>query len=1347
MRSTVRKLSGFGRLPTLRLEGGLFLPDMLEKAALGNARLQQESDYGLPRGLKLKDEFSRAFQIACAQWKHLSPRMERADIDAQDASFNFITELLRDAFGYSLILPSTGIEVDERRYPITHLAHGVQALGATANMDSPAVSLPIVMAPYTLGLDEADPRFALQHQDGSAAGHRKKSAFQLMQEYLNAPRTHEVSHAWGFVCNGRTLRLVRAASTLTRPSYLEVDLQDLLSGQRFAEFAYAWRLLHASRAGLVSRVASGAIKPQAFAPEASDTASPVVWEAWRVAGLEEGTRVRQGLRIGVTAALFTLGNGFIQQPANEALRHSLQSGALSKEAYFAQLLRLIYRLIFVFSVEERGLMHNKPDHGDSPAEALAKRLAAQAYQQGYALGRLRDMALRRRARTRYADLWQSVQIVFRGLAAGEPRVGLPALGGLFERSQCPALDHAQLSNADLLSVMESLRWARHEGGTVAPIDYLNMGVEELGSVYESLLELVPEIDLPARRFGFVGLGPDGETPSKVSGSERKLTGSYYTPDSLVQELIKSALDPVIEQRLAAGSAEPVEALLAIRVIDPACGSGHFLLAAARRLAERLAQLRSADGAVNPQAYRHALREVIARCIFGVDRNPMAIELARTALWLEGFEEGRPLSFLDHHLQCGDALLGLTDLKVLHKGIPKNAFVPLSGDDKETCKLLTQTNAKGLKQLERDLQGQQVSFEFDETSGLQILNAIEAMPSERTEDITRKETAYLQFLEQAKVSHLAHAADLMLGAYLLAKTGKKAQAIPTSASLYLELTTTTRTNVHEEQLAASQEICCYARVLHWPLAFPQVFAAGGFDCVLGNPPWEVSQMGEEEFFATRAPEIAKLIGAKRKTAIADLPLTNPSLWDAFAVESQKIGAVNNFYRESGRFQLTAVGKLNTYSLFAETMSGIVSVSGRAGFIVPTGIATDDSTKAFFGSISQSGKLVSLFDIENREAVFPAVHRSFKFCLLTLGDSSEAEFVCYASQTNQLADPRRRFKLTPDEFRLLNPNTLTFPVFRSNRDAELTKKIYRAAPVLIFENKNDGNPWGIQFSQGLFNMTSDSSLFFESPSSDRLPLYEAKLIHQFDHRWATYTADGNSRDMTLAEKQDPNSAVVPRYWVDKSEVKARLLAKGWKRGWLMGWRDICRATDERTVIASVLDCVGVGHTAPLIFTTQEPSFAAALLANFNTLALDYCARVKIGGTHLTYGYLKQFPILSPNDYSEKDIDYIKQRILELTYCSTGLTHWANELGYTGNPFPFNRLRRAVLRAELDAYFARLYGLNRDELRYILDPADVMGENYPSETFRVLKNGEMKEFGEYRTQRLVLEAWDRQANLSRP
>ena len=1282
----LRKSQAALNLPTLTLEGGLFLPDQLEKAALGSTQWQTEADYGTPKGLKLKDDYSRAFQIACAQWKHFAAQLERTDVDAAALTHSFVQDLLCDVFGYTNVQSCPGIQVGERLYPVNLLAGNV----------------PVVVAPHTLQLFETDPRFA-----NAGSGTRKKSAFMLMQELLNA----SADHLWGIACNGKTLRLLRDAATLTRPSFLEIDLADLLGGQRYAEFANVWRLLHASRS--------------------AGNPTDCIWEKWRAAGQEEGTRVRDGLRLGVTDALLILGEGFVQHPANEALRSALHNGELSKDAYFQQLLRLIYRLIFVFSVEERGLLHPK----DDSKEALTAR---RAYAEGYAVARLRDLCLKRRARNRFDDHWQALRIVFKGLSEGEPRLALPALGGLFATSQCPALDAASLDNAHLLAAMQNLRWASHKG-VLAPVDYRNMGPEELGSVYESLLELVPEIDLPARKFGFVGLTSEGST----AGNARKLSGSYYTPDSLVQELIKSALDPVIEQRIAAQPESPVDALLAIRVIDPACGSGHFLLAAARRLAEKLAQLRATDGEQTEQDFRHALREVVSRCIFGVDRNPMAIELARTALWLEGYEEGRPLGFLDHHLQVGDALLGLTDLKALELGIARDAFKPLSGDDKEVCKQLAKANVAALKDLEKKRKARafgQLDVTSSQDSGMKPLQALEALPENNTQEIAAKETAYRAFLEQAKTSRLAHAADLLVGAYLLPKREGAETRIPTSATLYLTLLGDTLPFDQQGALAAAQTACAEARVLHWPLAFPQVFAGGGFDCVLGNPPWEVLQVGEEEFFATRAPHIAELTGDKRKRAIATLPENEPRLWADYVKENQRVAAANNFVRESGRYPMTAIGKLNTYPLFAETISQITHATGRAGFIVPTGIATDDSTKAYYSHQTQNGRLISLFDIENRDKLFAAVDSRMKFCLLTLGAAEQAEFVFFATQVSQLADPRRRFTLTPDEFRLINPNTLTCPVFRSERDAELTKKLYRAAPVLIEEGKAEGNPWGISFSQGLFNMTSDSHLFADAAGQDLLPLYEAKMIHQFDHRWATFNAEGDSRDVTVAEKADPAYTVTPRYWVSQAEVEERLNDKGLIRGWLMGWRDITNATNERTVIASVIPRVGVGHTMPLFMTPQVPDKVAALLANFGALVLDFCARVKVGGTHLTYGYLKQFPVLPPEHYSDSDLDFIVPRVLELTYTADNLKPWAQDLGFDGEPFTFDPTRRAILRAELDAYYARLYGLSRDELRYILDPADVMGEDYPSETFRVLKNKETREFGEYRTQRLVLEAWDK-------
>lgn len=1502
----IRKTQVTLELPTLKLEGTLFLPDQLEKAAQGRASAQSEADYGTPKGVKLKDEYSRAFQIACAQWQHFAAQMERVDVDAALITSTFVHELLRDAFGYTALQPASALQVGELRYPVSLMAG----------------HLPVLVAPHSLGLDEADARFAVQ--GGSS---RKKSPFQAMQELLNA----SPGHLWGIVSNGRQLRLLRDAASLTRPSFLEVDLADLLGSQRYAEFANVWRLLHASRASAEWRTGND---------RTPDHLHLSIWEKWRNEGRQEGTRVRDGLRDGVEHALLTLGQGFLQHPGNHALRAALHQGTLSKDAYFQQLLRLIYRLIFVFTVEERGVLHPCPESPHDNAEAQTAR---RAYAEGYALSRLRTLCLKRRARTRHDDQWQAIRIVFRGLAHGEPRLALPALGGLFAPEQCLDLDAADLDNAHLLAALQHLRWAKPAGAqSLVPVDYRNMGSEELGSVYESLLELVPAIDLSARTFGFIGRTEEGST----AGNARKLTGSYYTPDSLVQELIKSALDPVIEQRLAANPANPTHALLAIRVIDPACGSGHFLLAAARRLAEKLAQLRSLEGgregAIRPQDYRHALREVVARCIFGVDRNPMAIELARMALWLEGFEEGRPLSFLDHHLQVGDALLGLTDLNALVQGIAKDAFKPLSGDDKDVCKELAKTNASGLKQIDRDLHQKQLLLYSDNRNGLNALCTIEALPADTAEQVAAKEQAWHRFLEESTHSLLLYAADVQVGAYLLPKTRETAKAIPTSITLHALLTAPESAQTeYAISIAAARTACAQARVFHWPFAFPQVFAQGGFDCVLGNPPWERIKLQEEEFFATRHYDIAQAHnkaeraqrirwlseGILARTLYPDPPHDDQTkdaeqrLYCDFITACRTAEAASVFVHvkdtDGGRYPLTGVGDVNTYALFAETMSQIVHCNGRAGFIVPSGLGTDDSTKRFFNSLVKNNRLVSFFGFDNAKKIFPSVHPDTPFALVTVGATeSEAELAHYLLAVENLTDLRRRFTLTPDEFRLINPNTLTCPVFRSERDAELTKKLYRIAPVLIRDAVTIGegkqakelepvqNLWGISFMR-MLDMANDSHLFKDEPAPDYLPLYEAKLIHQFDHHWATYTPDGNSRDVTPDEKESPDFTITPRYWVQAREVWLKLarlpaglisalkngstqltvlfvtqllfgkhladlrhthpqmgiypawqafvarhpyaqaiaptslgltgetpaclqpldddylpaegeakvvrytpgansatawyaidpaaehallalvaeyghlptpeaplraeaavltLAEHWLQAacpqWLMGWRDITNATNERTVIASVIPLVGVGHTMPLFTTTENARLAACLLGNMCSLVLDYCARVKVGGTHLTYAYLKQFPILPPDRYTEADLDFIVPRVLELTYTTHDLRSWAEEIvsawrldngGWKPNtpeairrtpltPFRFNPTRRATLRAELDAYYAKLYGLTEEELRYILDPADVMGEAYPSETFRVLKYKELKEFGEYRTQRLVLEAWNR-------
>lgn len=1265
----------------IHIEGGLLPAEWLGNIAALKAAHQSPADYGIPKGLNLRDELGRYWRIAQAHWSEFDTTRSRAD-NPHALTTRFVQALLREVFGATdLQLQAAPQVISERQYPVAAIAREGR--------------LPLVVAAAGQRLDERDRRYG--------DSNRQRSAFGLLQDWLNASDTA----LWGIASNGLQLRLARDNASLTRPAWIEADLERIFSEERYADFSLLWLLIHASRFGN-----PGSLTQQC----------PL--EAWREGSKEQGTRAREQLRQGVEEALVALGQGFLAEAANQPLRSALASGGLDRNVYFQQLLRLVYRLIFLLTIEERGLLH--------PADANAD--AVKLYADGFSLRRLRERARRRRAFDRHADLWIGLKPVLIGLANGQSLLALPALGGLFAEDQCPDLDSCMLSNSALLEAVAKLGWMRSHG-SLSRINWRDMGPEELGSVYESLLELVPDISADGRVFRFANA-------EESKGNARKTSGSFYTPDSLVQELLDSALEPVIQQRIN-GATDPESALLSITVCDPACGSGHFLLGAARRLATRLAQLR-AQGTPSGEDFRHALRDVVTHCIFGVDRNPMAIELARMSLWLEAMTPDRPLGFLDHHLQCGDALLGLTDLSALERGVPKEAFKALPGDDKEVCRELSKQNSAELKDLERKRTAQsfgQRDLLGLRPGGLEKLRALEALPDDTLEQIAAKQAAWQAFADESADSPLRHAADMLLAAFLLSKTAADQSAVPTTGTVALELLGEQMAPGHSRKREAASIVCAEARVLHWPLAFPLAHAVGGFACVLGNPPWEVSQFGEEEFFASRDTHVALLPGEKRKKAIAKLEEENPRLWREFVVESRRVAACNVFFR-AGRYPLTAVGKLNTYALFAESISQVTAAQGRAGFIVPTGIATDDNNKAYFSSIVGDRRLVSLVSLYEVRAWFKGTDDRKSFCLFTLGNAERAKFLFDAKDVDDFSRPEKWFTLTADEFRLINPNTLTCPVFRSTHDAELTKKLYRDVPVLVDESRSDGNPWGIRFSQGLFNMTSDSQLFKDEPGEGLLPLYEAKLIHQFDHRWATYTGDGNSRDVTSEEKAEQDFVVTPRYWVAEREVTERLEGKGWHRQWLMGWRDIALRSVERTAIASLLPRVGINHKIPLWFADSAPSIQhlAALLGNFNALVLDYVARQKIGGTSLAYFYLKQFPFITPSHYTEADLAFIVPRVLELTYTTHDLESWGRDLAFDGSPFVFDPDRRAVIRAELDAYYARLYGVARDELRYILDPADVLGESYPSETFRVLKNNELREFGEYRTRSLIIREFDR-------
>lgn len=1277
--------------PSITIEGNLIAPAMLAQIAETAQRDSEEIRvaYGVRKGLTLREEISTAFRVGQSHFDEFSG----VQAPSADATRRFLGKFLAETFGFSDLVPSGG----------------VLAFSAGARV-------PIVVVPP--GEDKLDRRSPTLSTD------RSRSPAFALQDCLN----ERDDYLWGLACNGTKIRLMRDNASLTRPAYIEADLAQIFGNEDAASFAVLWLLIHRT----------------SFGPSGTP-ATDCALERWRETGAREGEVARDRLAGQVEDALRLLGTGFLE--ANQELAARVASGEFPILAFKDELLRFVYRLIFLMVAEDRDQLHPRN----------AKLEARKLYAEGYSLTALRQQCFRAASWDKHADRFEGIKVVFRALTRGEEALGLPALGGLFTQDKLPHLETARLRNRAFMEALYHLSWLDGKSGKI-PVNWRAMQTEELGSVYETLLELQPQLSDDGRALVFA------TDAAEQKGNQRKTTGSYYTPDSLVQALLDTALDPVLA-RIETEEKAPERALLKLAVIDPACGSGHFLLAAARRIASRLARLR-ADGTPSDEDFRHALRDVARNCIYGVDRNPMAVELTKVALWIETVDPGKPLGFFDAQIRCGDALLGVFDLSVLQEGIPDAAYKPLTGDDKKVARHYLQKNRRETAERDRITQG----FGLHRQRNLmRDFETLREMPEDSVSEIAVKADRWRALTSEGQGAwQLEQACNLYTAAFLLPKTEggqfagpeglprRGAETVPTSGTLWEWLR---GVMPFGPLFAAATEAATHARAFHWPLEFPDVMSRGGFDVVVGNPPWEVMQLSEGEYFAVRRPEIAALKGAARKRAIAALEVDEPEIYSAFATDKRGFEAGNEFARESGRFDLTARGKVNTYSLFAELFANLART--RAGVIVPTGIATDATTAPFFAALVAGQRLARLVDFENRAGLFPAVDSRMKFSLLTLGrDEPQAHFAFFLTDPAQRTDPERNFTLSPEEIAAINPNTRTAPVFRSRADAELTAKIYRNAPVLIDEARGkDGNPWSVEFRQGLFNMTSDSALFrtsaqlgaegFVRASTDWLrgeerfvPLYEAKMIHQFDHRWAGYDAAGeSSSDLDLAQKQSPEVEPEPRYWVSATEVEARLAAKGWTPGWLMGWRDITNATNERTVIASVFPKVGAGDTLLIKMPNVEDArLCAGNIANLCSLTLDYASRQKIGGTHLKYNIFKQLPILPPTFYTEPRLAFLTPRVLELTYTSHSLAPFARDLGYDGPPFAWNETRRAQLRAELDAFYARAYGLSCDELRYILDPADVKGADYPSETFRVLKDKEIRQFGEYRTQALVLEAWDR-------
>lgn len=1070
-------------------------------------------------------------------------------------------------------------------------------------------NMPVIVKGDRTGNTDVDAKERCSLDFRVKGNRRDKSAHATMLEYLN-----NTEHIYGIIANGPTLRLIRNSDQLVKLTYIEFDLRRMLEEDKYAEFCLMFRILHASRF-----------------KSAGDEQSVI--ERYFNLSIESGNRIRAGLSEAAQKAMSFIGNAALTNPANNALREALASGELSTEAFNKELMHFIYRILFLFIIEDRNLVYD----GDSEQIMRWKEI----YSRYYAASRFRALSELSYVRDgRHSDMWTGLMETFRLFEDGDfgGKLGIKPLGGkLFGRDTLHWLTQCVITNDAVFDAFKSLNVFVDEKGLTVKINYSSLNVEEFGSVYEGILEKRPVIiqgsETTPWSFDYIG------------GLDRQSTSSYYTRPDLVQSLIRTTLEPVIKEKISKFSTpeEKVKALLDMKVCDAASGSGHIVLAMARTIAWYVCSIRTGED--NPASidYRRALHEVIQRCVYAVDYNPDAVELCKVVLWIEGYCAGKPLSFLDHHIRCGNSVVGVADLDMLLKGVPDKAF----NGDKEALKTLKKLNRKAVEEAQalRDdaaQHGLQVSLFGEEYNITRIENEqinlgeqvseINAMPENTLLEQLTKQRRWEDLMRSPRVESLRRACDIYVDAFyhqfemtdilMDAESGStRLPDFPYTATVYQALEEIKQlehpdshyvalTDEFKRQVA---EVSAKNRFFHWCVEFPAVFAnGGGFDVMCGNPPWDKLQMEDEKWFLGKDNDIVDAPNqSARDKKIKALQESNPKLYDEYIEARHAIASQSNFVKNSGRFTLTNCGKIELSSLFAELC---LQFSKEAwGLVLPTGIAVNDSNKAFFSKLIEENRLISLYDFENREKLFDIDSR-FKFCLLTAGKEQlqprnvQAGF--YLMRLDHLLDPNRIYTLQTSDFSLLNPNTKTCPTFRTSRDAELTRKLYRNAPILV-NDETGSNPWGIRFAN-LFNMATDSPFFrtneqliesgaikdgnfFLLNGIRYVPLYEGKMIWMHNHLFGEFPTEGK-RPSSIAQTpldklSDNNSTLSPWYWVAENEV-TRQMTKTDKEGHVLwhwpyhyytAFRDVTNATNERTCVASLVPggVHAAGHKAPAHF----------------------------------------------------------------------------------------------------------------------------------------------------------------------
>lgn len=1020
---------------SIHIYGHLLSDDILHEIETDSSMQgNREQDFNLDVSLTAKVD--NAWSSLRNDWKLFAERNTLRD-PYGTKSVRRLMERFFSSLDYQLDFQPAQIEAGERRFDIPYVC---PELG----------QMPIIIVGDKTGdatLDTLDKCTLDQRVKGER---RQKSPHATMLDYLNS-----TEHVYGIVTNGQVLRVIRNTGQLVKLTYIEFDLRRMIEEDHYAEFCLLFRLMHTSR----------------FTHSGDDAC---IMEQWFNRSIESGNRIRAGLSDAVQKTMEVLGRAVVcgKGEGNEVFRQAVMNGEANAQTLNKELIHFIYRLLFLFIIEDRNLVYNIGDP-DKDADYDQKVRCQDIYKKFYAVSRLRGLSELPYLRNgRYNDLWEGLMDSFRLFedeTFGAPLYIKPLGGVLFDKETLHYLRQCQISNEQLLAAFSCLNEFKDEKQNRVKINYSSLDVEEFGSVYEGILEM--------RAVITQGTSASSWDFTFGAGLDRKSSSSYYTRPDLVQSLIRTTLEPVIKERMAKQptTEAKIQDLLSMKLCDAASGSGHIVLAMARTLAWYICTLRTGEDNPASLDYRQALREVIQKCIYAVDYNPDAVELCKVVLWIEGYCAGKPLSFLDHHIRCGNSVVGVTNLDALLDGVPKEAF---TADDKETKKKIIELNKQALKDVKLVRDGQSAGLSmtlFSNDIAIQSIDSeqvglagkvkeINALPEDSLLQELTKQSKWEDLMKSPRVECLRRACDIY--AYSFYKQFKEEDLdsviddeteaftpfnVPYTRTVYNALQEIKYLDYTPEEMEGLQvlpntfkeevnEVARANRFFHWCVEFPEVFAdGGGFDVMCGNPPWDKLQMEDEKWFVGKDDSIVNAANqAARNKKIDQLKETNPALYHEYISARESVASQSKYIKSSGRFSLTNRGKIELSSLFAELCTEFSKEAW--GLVIPTSIAFGDSTKYFFEKLVTENRLISLYDFENKEKLFN-IHAMYKFCLLTAGQQQdkprEVSGGFYLTRLDHLLDPNRIYKLETADFAKLNPNTKTCPVFRTSKDAVLTK----------------------------------------------------------------------------------------------------------------------------------------------------------------------------------------------------------------------------------------------------------------------------------------------------------------------